>query len=158
MWARAVTVQFSETPIRRTTQFLPTSRLVTRVLHVTLSKLSSGIAVAERTHPDRSTNVNLRTLRIISGIVAIIATLCVIGAATLPAKEIVAIRMPGRYYSEPATVRIMIAVEPDSANRRLTVEADGDSFFRSSEYTLDGERGQRLHTVEFKNLPAGQYV
>jgi len=102
--------------------------------------------------------VNPRTLRIITGIVAIIAILCVIGAATLPAKDIVAIRMPGRYYSEPATVRIMIAVEPDSANRRLTVEADGDSFFRSSEYTLDGERGQRLHTVEFKNLPAGQYV
>lgn len=102
--------------------------------------------------------MNLRTLRIITGIVAILATLCIMGAAAVPAKEIVAIRMPGRYYSEPATVRIMIAVEPNSANRRLSVEADGDSFFRSSEYTLDGERGQRLHTVEFKNLPAGQYV
>ena len=102
--------------------------------------------------------MNLRTLRIIIWIIAITATLCIIGAATIPAKEIVEIRMPGRYYSEPATVRIMISVEPNSANRRLTVEADGDSYFRSSELTLDGEKGQRLHTVEFKNLPAGEYV
>jgi hypothetical protein len=81
-----------------------------------------------------------------------------IGAASLPAKDIVEIRMPARYYSEPATVRITIAVEPDAANRRLSVEADGDSLFRSSELTLEGDNGKRLHTVEFKNLPAGQYV
>ena len=98
-----------------------------------------------------------RTLRTIIW-TAIIATTLAVGAVNLPANEVVEIRMPGRYYSEPATVRIMIAVEPNSANRRLRVEADGDSFFRSSEVTLEGEKGQRLHTVEFKNLPAGQYV
>jgi hypothetical protein len=97
-------------------------------------------------------------LRTIIWVAGISAVLCIIGAAAVPAKDIVEIRMPGRYYSEPATVRIMIAVEPNEANRRLSVEADGESYFRSSDLTLDGDKGQRLHTVEFKNLPAGEYV
>jgi hypothetical protein len=101
--------------------------------------------------------VNPRILRTIIGIAVIIAAFCVFGAATVPAKDVVAIRMPGRYYSEPATVRIMIAVEPNADNRKLLVEADGESYFRSSELTLDGDKGQRLHTVEFRNLPAGEY-
>ena len=101
--------------------------------------------------------MNPRTLRTIVRTALITSTL-VIGATVLPASDVVEIRMPGRYYAEPATVRIMIAVEPNSANRRLRVEADGDAYFRSSEITLEGEKEQRLHTMEFKNLPAGQYV
>jgi hypothetical protein len=102
--------------------------------------------------------VTHRSVRAIIWTVVITATVGIIGTAALPAKDVVEIRMPARYYSEPATVRIMIAVEPNEANRRLRVEADGDSLFRSSELPLEGENGKRLHTVEFKNLPAGNYV
>ena len=39
----------------------------------------------------------------------------------------------------------------------LVVEADSDDYFRSSAIELDGANEKRLHSVEFKNLPAGTY-
>jgi hypothetical protein len=84
----------------------------------------------------------------------------VVFANAIPAgaQQIVEIRLRGRFFTEPATVRVTIAVQPDHDNRVLIVQADGDRLFRSSEVRLDGERGQRIHIVEFKNLPAGEYV
>jgi hypothetical protein len=70
----------------------------------------------------------------------------------------VEIRLSGRYFAEPATVQMIIAVEPDTQNRTLRVEADGDNMFASTEIQLAGDREQRLHTVQFKNLPAGGYT
>jgi hypothetical protein len=72
--------------------------------------------------------------------------------------DIVEIRLRGRYYAEPATVQITIAVEPDAVNRALRVEAESERMFRSSEITLEGAREKRIHTLEFKNLPAGEYT
>lgn len=73
------------------------------------------------------------------------------------ARDIVEIRLHGRYFIEPATVRVLVAVEPDADNRVLRIEADGDSMYRSSELTLSGAEEKRLHSVEFRNLPAGNY-
>ena len=73
------------------------------------------------------------------------------------AAAVVEIRINGHYFSEPALVRVTVCVEPDQTNRTLRVEADGDSFYRSSEVTLDGLSEKRIHTVEFKNVPAGSY-
>ena len=89
---------------------------------------------------------------------AVLAAVIICGTLAAGAKEVVAIRVRGRYYTEPATIRVTVAVEPDQSNRSLRIEADGDRLFRSSEVSLDGNNGERLHTVEFKNLPAGQYV
>lgn len=90
----------------------------------------------------------------------ITAALAVIVLLAVPAvtQDVVEIRVRGRFFSEPATVRVTVAVEPNAANRALVVEADGDRLFRSSELPLEGAHEQRIHTVEFKNLPAGQYV
>lgn len=74
------------------------------------------------------------------------------------AREVVEILLRGRYFVEPATVQITVAVEPDKANRALRIEADGDQLFRASELTLAGASEKRLHAVEFKNLPAGTYT
>ena len=74
------------------------------------------------------------------------------------AGEVVEIRLRGRYFSEPATVQITVAIEPAKNHRALVIEADGESYFRSSSLTLAGEGEKRLHSVEFKNLPAGAYV
>ncbi len=74
------------------------------------------------------------------------------------AREVVEILLRGRYFVEPATVQITVAVEPDKANRALRIEADGDQLFRASELTLAGANEKRLHAVEFKNLPAGTYT
>jgi hypothetical protein len=74
------------------------------------------------------------------------------------ARDVVEIRLHGRYFIEPATVRILMAVEPDAENRTLRIEADGDTMYRSSELTLSGADEKRLHSVEFRNLPAGHYM
>lgn len=86
------------------------------------------------------------------------AALVSVGAVCGEASDVVEIRLRGRYFMEPATVHIMVAVEPDEANRVLRIEADGDQVFRASDLSLSGAREKRLHAVEFKNLPAGAYV
>lgn len=80
------------------------------------------------------------------------------GSIVGDANDIVEIRLRGRYYAEPATVQITIAVEPDAVNRALRVEAESERMFRSSEITLEGANEKRIHTLEFKNLPAGEYT
>lgn len=74
------------------------------------------------------------------------------------AKDNVEIRLTGRFFAEPATVQLVIAVEPNTENRTLRVEADGDNMFCATEIQLAGAREQRLHTVSFKNLSAGGYT
>lgn len=54
-------------------------------------------------------------------------------------------------------VRIQVSVEPDARNRTLLVVADSDEFYRSSEFTLDGEDAARTHWLDWYRLPAGQY-
>jgi len=80
------------------------------------------------------------------------------GSIVGDANDIVELRLRGRYYAEPATVQLTIAVEPDAVNRALRVEAESERMFRSSEITLEGAREKRIHTLEFKNLPAGEYM
>lgn len=64
----------------------------------------------------------------------------------------------GRIQWEPATVRLRIRVEPDKANRALAVGIDSGEFGRSSAFTLEGERAQRTVWIEYRDVPAGEYV
>ena len=89
---------------------------------------------------------------------ALIAPLVALTGSVGSAKDNVEIRLNGRFFAEPATVQLIVAVEPNSANRRLRVEADGDNMFRATEIELQGAGEQRLHTVEFKFLSAGGYT
>jgi hypothetical protein len=90
---------------------------------------------------------------------AVFATaLITTGARPGHAKEVVEILLRGHYYVEPATVQIMVSVEPDAKNRALRIEADGERLFRASQVALEGADAKRIHSVEFKNLPAGNYV
>lgn len=86
------------------------------------------------------------------------AALMTTGARPGHAKEVVEILLRGHYFVEPATVQITVAVEPDAKNRSLRIEADGERLFRASQLTLDGATEKRIHAVEFKNLPAGNYI
>lgn len=86
------------------------------------------------------------------------AALVSAGAMCGDAADVVEIRLHGRYFIEPATVQIIVAVEPDAANRTLRIEADSDQMYRASDLTLSGANEKRLHAVQFKNLPAGNYV
>lgn len=88
----------------------------------------------------------------------LVAALVGAGAMRGDASDVVEIRLRGRYFIEPATVQIVVAVEPDAANRALRIEADSDQMYRASDLTLSGADEKRLHTVQFKNLPAGEYM
>ena len=90
--------------------------------------------------------------------ICLTALLALTGAARGDARDVVEIMLHGRYFVEPATVRILVAVEPDAENRALRIEADGDQMYRSSELTLSGANEKRLHSIEFRNLPAGTYT
>jgi len=87
-----------------------------------------------------------------------ILVVAMLSGVSSPAKEIVEIRLRGQFWTAPATVAFIVAVEPGASNRALFVEADGEDFYRSSEVELDGEKEKRLHTIEFKSLPAGDYI
>ena len=80
------------------------------------------------------------------------------GAIAGDAGDVVEIRVRDHYFSAPATVRILVAVEPNADNRTLRIEADSQDLFRSSEFALSGADEKRLHTVEFQSLPAGHYT
>lgn len=97
------------------------------------------------------------TRRIIA-LAVFIAALMTTAARPGHAKEVVEILLRGHYFVEPATVQITVAVEPDAKNRSLRIEADGERLFRASQLTLDGATEKRIHAVEFKNLPAGNYI
>lgn len=96
--------------------------------------------------------------RTIIGILFAIALAITNGSAPGDASDVVEIVIHGKYFSEPATVRFMVAVEPDAENRTLRIEADSADMFRASEITLNGASEKRLHTITFKNLAAGYYM
>ena len=90
--------------------------------------------------------------------VALAAGIALITSTHATGRELVAIKSRAVYYSAPATVLVTIAVEPDPQNRRLRLEADSATMFRSSEVDLSGAGDRRIHTIQFKGLPAGYYM
>jgi hypothetical protein len=91
-------------------------------------------------------------------ILVLAALLAAAGPSPAVTEEVVEIRLRGHYFNEPATLNITVAVEPHQLNRFLRIEADSINLFRSSVITLEGETEKRIHSVVFKNLPAGAYV
>lgn len=89
---------------------------------------------------------------------ALTVSLVALAGAAGSAKDDVEIRLSGHYFAAPATVQMIIAVEPSAENRTLRVEADGDNMFCSTEVQLAGDKERRLHTIQFKNLAAGEYT
>jgi hypothetical protein len=57
----------------------------------------------------------------------------------------------------PATVRVRARIEPNAENRILTIVADGQAFYRSSDIPLEGELAPKTVELNFSNLPGGEY-
>ena len=74
------------------------------------------------------------------------------------AEQIVEIMLRGHYYSAPATVIVNVAIQPDAANHKLLIEAESERFVRSSLIELQGDGDRRIHTIQFKSLPEGEYT
>ena len=86
----------------------------------------------------------------------VIAVSC--ASASGSAQDVVAIRLNEQRFMDPATVRLIVAVEPDARNQILRVDADSDDMYSATDVTLNGANEKRLHYVEFRNLQAGQYT
>jgi hypothetical protein len=80
------------------------------------------------------------------------------GAPSGDAAEVVSIIMDGTYFFEPATVRFLVAVEPNEENRFLWVEAESADLYRASEVMLNGASEKRLHGFVFTSLAGGHYM
>jgi len=57
----------------------------------------------------------------------------------------------------PAHFTMRATVVPDSRNRMLQIIAESDSYYRSSDIQLDGDRAPRTTLVQFKSVPGGVY-
>jgi hypothetical protein len=68
------------------------------------------------------------------------------------------VRISPRVAHAPATILIVVEIEPESSNRYAVIEADGERFSRSSTIPLEGGDSPRTHDVQYRGLPAGHYV
>lgn len=57
----------------------------------------------------------------------------------------------------PANLFVRLSIEPNATNRLVEVIAESDQFYRSSQVTLEGDKGPRTVFLEFRGLPGGQY-
>ena len=89
------------------------------------------------------------SLAILTGVVAT--------ASPAAAPPPVSVQVNPNVAMAPATVRVIVTVEPDERNRGLLVEADSLNFYSSSEVMLEGNESSRVRRFEFKNLPPGEY-
>jgi len=57
----------------------------------------------------------------------------------------------------PANLVVRATVEADADNRAMTIIAESQDFYRSSEIQLNGDHAPRTNTFEFRSLPPGTY-
>lgn len=57
----------------------------------------------------------------------------------------------------PANLVVRATIPADAANRAVTIVAESQDFYRSSDVQIDGDRGPRTSVVEFRSLPRGYY-
>ena len=57
----------------------------------------------------------------------------------------------------PSNLRVLTRLVPDAENRTLDVIVDSGEFYRSSQIPLEGEKAPAVITVEFRDLPKGEY-
>ena len=57
----------------------------------------------------------------------------------------------------PANLYIRLSIEPNANNRVVSVVAESEDYYRSSEVALEGEHGPRTVIVQFRSVPEGQY-
>jgi hypothetical protein len=85
------------------------------------------------------------------------ALLLALGAIGTRAQDPVRMVASPSFAFAPAWLRIRVSVEPNAANRTLTIAAESDGYYRSSLIELEGDSGPQTYFVEFKHVPAGAY-
>lgn len=88
-----------------------------------------------------------------------LAVLVGIGVMTTTgaANERLSIKVTPRQAFAPVNLRVSVRIDPNNSNRALAIVADSEDFYRSSEIPLDGDRAPHVVTVDFPNVPGGDY-
>jgi hypothetical protein len=58
----------------------------------------------------------------------------------------------------PANLNIRARVVPNAENRGLTIVAESDEFYRSSQISLEGDHAPATIMFEFRSVPSGEYI
>jgi hypothetical protein len=78
-------------------------------------------------------------------------------AASLQAREPLSMAVSPAQSFAPTNLTIRVRVEPADVNRVLEVVADSGAYYRSSQIPLDGSQAPRTISIEFRNVPGGDY-
>lgn len=85
------------------------------------------------------------------------ALTCCALATSSAAGNAISIDIRPRACVSPCNVRLIVHVEPNEANRRITIQTESDLFGRSTSRMLDGERSAAIHEMLLTNLEPGVY-
>src|SRR5262245_52033409 len=78
-------------------------------------------------------------------------------AAPVGGSEPLTLRVSPMQSFAPANLYIRLSIEPNADNRVVSVVAESEDYYRSSEVALEGEQGPRTVIVQFRSVPEGQY-
>ena len=87
---------------------------------------------------------------------AVLASL-LLATPTLGAEDALLLRVSPKVSNAPAAVVITVTVARNEKNRKLVVEDDSESYYRSSEVNLEGENAARTHRLVFRGLTPGEH-
>ena len=89
-------------------------------------------------------------------LVAVLGAL-MFSAPSLTGTPRIAVRVSPAVAMEPALLTIRTTVEPNDANRKLSIILDSDTYASSSDIPLEGRNAARLSVVEIRDVPSGLY-
>ena len=58
----------------------------------------------------------------------------------------------------PSNLNVRARVVPNAENRSLTIIAESEDFYRSSQVQLEGDHAPATITFEFRGVPGGEYL
>ena len=73
------------------------------------------------------------------------------------ASEPLSMAVSPAYSFAPTNLAIRVHVEPDAGNRALEVVVESGAYYRSSRLQLDGTEASGTISLEFRNVPGGDY-
>ena len=88
---------------------------------------------------------------------ALLLTGILISVAPLGSTETLKLKVSPMQSFAPANLYVRLSIEPNANNRVVSVVAESEEYFRSSEVALEGDQGPRTVIVQFRSVPGGQY-
>jgi hypothetical protein len=82
----------------------------------------------------------------------------IFGSGSTGASEKLMLRVTPNVSSAPSTVIVKATVTRNADNRWLHIEAESETFYRSSDMQLEGDKAPLVTEIRLNNLPGGDYT